>query len=409
MRVLCVFAKYQYGDRQRGESYEIANFAPAFRRLGHEVEVFDSSERREFSDFAELNRALIKRAQVFQPDVVFAIPSLYEVWLETWEIIRASQPVTLIHWASDDSWKYTQASRFFAPHFDVMATTDRGAYARYRREGFEDVFLTQWAANADTLVPPARADECDYGVTFVGAAHGNRATLVEKARNAGIDIECFGHGWPAGPVTYRRLLDIVRGSVVSLNFADSAYIRRGLRLERSLQLKARNFEVPGAGGFLLTQAVPGLDKYYDPSSEIAVFSDAGELADQARYFLMNTVERDRRAAAAYRRTAREHTYDRRLEELLSFAMTRYDHRTRSEGRALTVESAAFEAAVARHSVRPSLRAVARFAMWLCSLIWGRARGPRAARRITFEISWRLCGRSTYSSAGVPGRLFYRQS
>jgi len=34
---------------------------------------------------------------------------------------------------------------------------------------------------------------------------------------------------------------------------------------------------------------------------------------------------------------------------------------------------------------------------------------RAARRLLFEISWRLGGRRTYSAAGLPGRLFYRES
>ncbi|MHB8490372.1 MAG: CgeB family protein [Candidatus Dormibacteria bacterium] len=409
MRILCLFAKNQYGDPRRGESYELANFAPAFRRLGHDVEVFDTAQRLEFRDFADLNRALLKRVQAFQPDIVFTIPVMYEIWLETWQDIRASGSAALIHWACDDSWKYAQASRFLAPYFDAMATTDSPACARYRRDGFENAFLTQWAANADTLSPPALGAECSYGVSFVGAAHGDRAAYVEQARKAGVDIECFGHGWPAGPVTYRRLLDIIRDSVISLNFANSAYVRRGIRWERSLQLKARNFEVPGSGGFLLAQNVAGLERYYDLNREIAVFRNVAEMVDHARYFLSNTAQRDRRAVAAYERTTRCHTYDRRLEEVLEFALGRYRHRTSSERRTHSVDWSSFDTAVARHSVHPAMRAGARVAMWFCALIWGPTRGPRAARRITFEISWRLSGRHTYSSAGVPGRLFYRQS
>ena len=37
MRVLCVFGEHNYGDPNRGEGYEYANFVPALRRLGHEV------------------------------------------------------------------------------------------------------------------------------------------------------------------------------------------------------------------------------------------------------------------------------------------------------------------------------------------------------------------------------------
>lgn len=43
---------------------------------------------------------------------------------------------------------------------------------------------------------------------------------------------------------------------------------------------------------------------------------------------------------------------------------------------------------------------------LCSTIWGPVRGSRAARRLVFELSWRLNGTNTYSAAGIPGRMFY---
>ena len=45
----------------------------------------------------------------------------------------------------------------------------------------------------------------------------------------------------------------------------------------------------------------------------------------------------------------------------------------------------------------------------CSLFWGRERGARAARRMLFELSWRLAGDHTYCAAGWPGRLFYHES
>ncbi|MFH1619851.1 MAG: hypothetical protein ABIG11_08090, partial [bacterium] len=45
----------------------------------------------------------------------------------------------------------------------------------------------------------------------------------------------------------------------------------------------------------------------------------------------------------------------------------------------------------------------------CFIIWGRKRGPRAARRCLFEISWRVFGRKTYTVSGWPGRIFYKES
>ena len=45
-----------------------------------------------------------------------------------------------------------------------------------------------------------------------------------------------------------KIPEIMRQSVISLNFSNS---RQGR------QIKARTFEVPGAGGFLMTETAPG--------------------------------------------------------------------------------------------------------------------------------------------------------
>ncbi|HEU0187358.1 MAG TPA: hypothetical protein VFR06_05635, partial [Gallionellaceae bacterium] len=63
----------------------------------------------------------------------------------------------------------------------------------------------------------------------------------------------------------------------------------------------------------------------------------------------------------------------------------------------------------QHATGRMLRVLKQVLQLPCVLIWGKVRGPRAARRILFELSWRLVGRHTYSVSGWPGRLFYRES
>jgi spore maturation protein CgeB len=74
-----------------------------------------------------------------------------------------------------------------------------------------------------------------------------------------------------------------------------------------------------------------------------------------------------------------------------------------------IDIAAFERIAARHRCGPGLRLLG----WLLAkpfeLVWGQPRGTRAARRVLFELSWRLFGAHTYRAAGLPGRLFYRES
>ena len=103
MKILCLFGRYAYGDAARGEGYEHANFLPAFAALGHQVELFDSFDRGQYRDFADLNLRLIEHIQAFQPDVIFCVLMSYEVWLETLDLIRSRTPAAVVSWGTDDS------------------------------------------------------------------------------------------------------------------------------------------------------------------------------------------------------------------------------------------------------------------------------------------------------------------
>lgn len=402
MRILCVFGKHAYGDPARGEGYEHANFIAPLARLGHEVELFDSLERGAHADFAALNRALVERVVSWRPEVVFCVLMHYEVWTETLDVLRSQLGVAVLNWGTDDSWKYAQFTPFIAPHVDLYATTSPAALEAARRDGLGNVVLSQWAASERGLAAPLPAGECRYPVSFVGAAYGNRRRWVERLRRHGVDVACFGHGWPAGPVPTEDVGRIARESVVSLNFADSGlHLSRG-RLFRSRQIKARTFEVPGSGGFLLTEPAEGLDRCYAVGSEIDVFSGADEAARKIRRYLKEPELRDAMARAAHERTAREHTYARRFEPLLDAV------RARRAGWS-SMPPASLAEAVHRHTRPWWLRALRSVLVIPATALLGARRGPRAARRLVYEMSWRLAGPHTYSARGLPGRAFYAES
>jgi spore maturation protein CgeB len=395
MRILCVFGRHNYGDPARGEGVEYTQFLPAFRALGHEVEHFESFSRATHADFAALNRALLKRVEAWRPDVVFTVLMMSEIWLETIDLIRASG-ARVVNWSTDDSWKYAEFSRFVAPSFDVFATTCLDAPAWYARDGIASCMLSQWAAVAGELAPPKPAADCAFDVSFVGSCYGTRAARVQRLRDAGFSVECFGHGWPKGPVDAERLRQIIRDSRISLNFSEAG--RGGGR-----QIKARVFEVPGAGGMLLTEHAPHLERYFDIGREIACFRDDADLSDAVGGLLRDAAARDEMAVAGHQRVAREHTYEKRLAEMLVRAMAGESRPT------VPLDWDVVDRLCERHRSGSALRVLGTALRGLCLLLWGRKRGPRAARRVLFEASWRIVGRHTYTCAGFPGRLFYRES
>lgn len=411
MKILFVVGRHAYGDPARGEGYEYANMLPALRLLGHEAVHFESFDRSRYSDFAALNSAFLDAIERERPDVVLCVFVAYELWTETLDLARSVFPATIVNWGTDDSWKYAQFARHIAPHVDCYATTWAAARDRAQRDGQDNWVLTQWAANDAMLAAPLPARECSRQVSFIGAAaHGNRRRWIEELRAAGIQVECFGHGWPNGPVASAEVPRIIRDSVISLNFADSGVHWRGLVPYRSRQIKARVFEVPGAGGFLLTQPADQLERYYRLDEEIVAFDSAAQLIERIRHFLAHPEERDRIAAAGHARTRREHSFSRRLESLLDQAM-RLRHREQVERSDADVSRArqSLELLARSHRTGPWLNALRAALVLPFRLVWGDRRGPRAARRLLYELSWRFAGAKTYSATGWPGRLFYRES
>lgn len=401
MNILCVFGKYAYGDAGRGEGYEFVNFIPALRRLGHQVTFFESFSREPHQDFARLNRELLRRVEDTSPDLIFCVLMQYEIWIETMRLLRRSGRF-LVNWSTDDSWKYAMFSKLIGSEFDLYVTTCPDAVEWYKRDGIASVYLSQWAANAEALTVPLSTGECRYAVSFVGAAYGYRKTMVDELQEAGVDVACFGHGWPQGPVEAKRISEIVRSSWISLNF--SAGSRTGLREAGDRQIKARVFEVPGYGGCLLTERAPHLDRYFRVGEEILAFEDRNELVSMVKSILAQPEQRDMVAHAGFERVRSEHTYDERFKRMLGELEKRVVQRPRRQ-----IDWTEFESAVQRHSMGPVLKIIRSLIVSVASLFWGPQRGPRAARRLVFELSWRLSGARTYSAAGWPGRMFYKES
>jgi spore maturation protein CgeB len=379
---------------------------PALRNLGHQLVFFESFNRNTYKDFADLNRQLLEKVQAEKPDIILFVLMGYEIWLETLQLLREGSNAILINWSTDDSWKYEQFSRFVAPVFHVYATTYSTALEKSKRDGMGNFVLTQWAANSENLAEPVPASQCRYSVSFIGSRYGNRPRWVEAIKKTGIHVECFGYGWSNGSIAADDIPKIMRDSFISLNFGDSGMMLQGVMPGRSPQIKARVFEVPGAGGCLLTEYVNNLERFYRVGEEIAVYKTVQDLVEKIRQLVKHPEERDRIAVAGYIRTRNEHTYEKRFDDLLDIA-SKLKNIAPDVCHGIDFEK--YSAVEKKHKAGIVLKIVKQVLLMPCVLIWGRRRGSRAARRLMFELSWRLVGKKTYTVSGWPGRMFYKES
>ena len=407
MKILCALSQYAYGKPERGENYDYVNFLPALRGLGHEVAFFDTGDRSRFRDFADLNSALLASVIEFRPDVIFCVLMHYEIWFETLDLIRTNSPALVVNWGTDDSWKFNQASRYFAEHVDLHVTTDADVANSARRLGLLNVFLSQWAGSGASPTAPLPSQECRYDVNFVGSMYGDRADWIATLRASGITVSCFGHNTENGVVDAAEIPAILRASRISLNFSRSS--QTGLAINaagRRQQIKARTFEVPHAGGLLLTEAAPGLDRYFVIGREIATFTTKKELIERTRYLLDHPDARDQIAFAGHQRAIAEHTYLNRFSLILAHLQSDNPDRMANPW---TLSKDALTEAVRNYRNIRSVRWIRLALIAAFMPLFGTERGVRAARRMLFELSWRFAGAKTYCAKGLPGRLFYAES
>lgn len=325
--VLTVLLQWDYGQPSRGISLEKGYFFSTLQQLVERVEPLWYDEF--LSDTDSLQELVIRRARELRPDLIIFIPYSEQFTCATLDSLK--RDYRTFAWFSDDQWRFENYTSRYAPHYTYVSTTEPWCVDKYRNIGIEPI-LTQWAARpfSEAIGPLGEDENYEYDVSFVGSCNKYRKWFIRELLRQGIIVECFGAGWPNGRVSNQQMEQIFRKSRINLNISNSVshdirfifnhplnllhYLRSPKRVEST---KARNFEIPLAGGFQLTNYVPCLERYLTIGEEVALYSTPEECAGQIRYYLSESSERCRIASRGHERVMNEHTYRHRLEHILN--------------------------------------------------------------------------------------------
>jgi spore maturation protein CgeB len=319
MKILYVASRYDYGFPEQGPSFEHSNFYDTLANLGHDIHHFDFETMEKEVGRPAMNLRLRECAAEIRAELMFVVLNCDQFAFETIRSITDSRLCTTFNWFCDDHWRFDRYSRHWAAAFNWVSTTAACAMPWYAEAGIKNVIKTQWACNHflyRKLDLPLL-----YDVSFVGRVYGKRVKLIERLRKKGLRVLVRGKGWPEGRATQEEMIQIFNQSRINLNFSASAkevnwFKHKFLGRRRPpKQIKGRNFEIPGCGGFMLTDDADNLSDYYAPDKEIALFHDDSDLLTKIVYYLDHETERAQIALAGYQRTIREHTYAQRFAEL----------------------------------------------------------------------------------------------
>ena len=276
-------------------------------------------------------------ARGFRPDLALALAQAPLTPRAVSRLRDRSPETVLAFWLVEDFRLFPYALET-GPAYDVFFHIQAGLIEpALRNAGLNRAHYLPLAADPDLFkpreaVPPAFRAE----LSFMGAGYPNRARLMERlaahywplsGRPPG-GFKIFGSGWPRTGRLAGHLFEggrrvsplecalIYAGSRVNLNLHSS--LRDEAAFDDSGRfLNPRAFEIAAAGGLQITDPRPLLPPLFAPGREVAVAASPEDLPGLIDHYLARPDEAAALGRAARARVLAEHTYGRRLEQLLA--------------------------------------------------------------------------------------------
>ena len=145
-------------------------------------------------------------------------------------------------------------------------------------------------------------------VGSISHSKGREALAIAKA--LGSELELYGPDTKNGIIAPELCGNLYRSTAASLALSGCGWA------SWITHLKCRHFEIPCAGGLMIAQDTPGLEKLYKVDQDILTFQTAKEAAAKFHWVLEHPKEAMDIRKRGHER-AREHTWARRFADLLA--------------------------------------------------------------------------------------------
>jgi spore maturation protein CgeB len=211
------------------------------------------------------------------------------------------------------------------PHF-VGRLGGVGVEAEYFKLAFDERVLER--LNAHGVAADVGAER-PHGIAFVGGlspnVHRTGTALLERLAES-LPIDVWGYGADAltnGSALRRRY----RGGAWGLDMyrvlaRSRIVVNRHIDVAEGYANNMRLYEATGVGALVVTESAPNLADLFEPDREVVTYTGLDDLREKLAHLLERDDERRAIAAAGQGRTLRDHTYARRMQELVRILAAR---------------------------------------------------------------------------------------
>jgi hypothetical protein len=271
----------------------IPGYADAFRHRG--IDFFCVDDSIPFD--ASLEDVL--RTCPNPPSAIFHFESahpLFPIGLE-----RSEVPTVCFH---ADTYAFTERRIHWSAVFDHVAVFHPGYQERFKRAGHPGAFLLPHAVRKDCFegVNPPREFEIGWVGQTCGELYKTRAELLPK-----LAMEFHTNDW-SRQYSIEEVANVYRRSQIVVNIGRDDFPN---------DANLRVFEVLASGALLLTSIPTELTQLgFEEGVHFVGYRNPAEISAIVRTYLNDERARSQIADAARALVLAEHTYDRRVEQLL---------------------------------------------------------------------------------------------
>ncbi|MCC6144038.1 MAG: glycosyltransferase, partial [Candidatus Hydrogenedentes bacterium] len=242
-----------------------------------------------------------------------------------------------------ENWRHMPYWKDIAPHYDYFFHIQPGPFAQKLNEigcRYHAPLPTGCDPEAHAPVTLSVEEQEKYGcdIAFAGAGYPNRNEFFKGLTD--YDFKLWGVNWNPRELqkcvcdseerfSTEKYMKIVAGAKININLHSSAQ-SDGIDPECDA-VNPRVFEIAAGGGFQLCDPCKGLDDLFDFETELPVYRSLAELRKKIDHYLAYPDEREAIATAARERVLRDHTYERRAQQMLDLLLEKHGHRLLKQG------------------------------------------------------------------------------
>jgi len=273
-----------------------------------------------------MDKLFLSQVDSFKPKVVLIFKGME---ISKWSLKRVkSMGIVLVNYNLDHPFKFESlgsGNRFVReaiPYYDLHVT-----YSRLIERQLKDRFHVKTSVLpfgyqlSDLDYKQLKYNEEIVRVCFIGNPDAKRVSLIRFLAEKKIKIDVYGYKWNRflKESEYIRLFDQVHGFEYWKTLAQYRVQLNILREQNAQSHNMRTFEVPAAGGIMLTQRTAEQAEFFEPGKEIFFYDNQNDTLSQCKMLLnLDKVEAENiRRAAREKSVKMDYSYKRRAIDLVA--------------------------------------------------------------------------------------------